>query len=168
MRVLPRSIDISEAHRDGFLVVHPAVIGEVILDAQLGDRVRRFGILGERLDVGRRVEVAVEHTACRGEHDARLRRRLLNASIRLSVPRMLIVASLMGSATLCRTSICDARWTITSKRPLRTISANSVEFTPSSWNFAAGGMFSAFPVERSSTMTTSSLSRERAQRRGNR
>ena len=78
-----------------------------------------------------------------------------NASMRLRVPRMLIAASVTGSATLFLTSIWPAKCVTTSKRLSRTSSANSCEFTPICRNRALSGTFGRFPVERSSTTVTS-------------
>jgi hypothetical protein len=57
--------------------VNASVVREVILDAQFRYRVRRLRILRVRLDVGRRVEITVQHSTRRGKDDSCFRIALL-------------------------------------------------------------------------------------------
>src|SRR5690349_24101017 len=63
VRVLAWSVDVAESHGDRFLPMHASVVREIKLDAQLRDRVRRFRILRIGLEIRRRIEIAIEHSA---------------------------------------------------------------------------------------------------------
>src|SRR5690348_960506 len=71
MRILPRTVDIREAHRGSVHAVDTGVIREIILGAQLRDAVWRLGVLREVLDVRRIDEIAVQRAAGGGEDETR-------------------------------------------------------------------------------------------------
>src|SRR6185437_1804271 len=70
MRILPRTVDVREADARRLEAVDAAVIPHVFLDRELGDAVRRVGILRRGLGRGRRGEVAIDRAASRGEDES--------------------------------------------------------------------------------------------------
>src|SRR5688572_12471514 len=73
VRILPRTVNVAEAQRDGFRAVDAAIVREVVLAAKLRNGIWRLRVFLVRLVIRRPARVAVERTTRRGEDRERLR-----------------------------------------------------------------------------------------------